>query len=271
MEKGAKGIREAVNERYGRLARDGWEQGSVSESDIISIYSLNDLKGIPEESVGSACACGNPTALAELEPGEVVLDLGSGAGVDAFLAARRVGPAGMVIGVDASDEMLEKAARSAMNMGLENVEFRKGQIESLPVESGTVDVIISNCVINLSTDKDAVFSEAYRVLRPGGRFCVSDRVMIKPLDEEAKRNLTLWSACVSGALLEEDFLDRLRRAGFRDIEVVDRHTFTEQEAKLMAASISRSMRERGEEFDDMVARRAYSVIASDRITARKPL
>lgn len=263
-------IKEAVTSHYSRLAKEGQDEGCICETKIYPIYLEDELKSIPEESTQSMCACGNPTAIAELKPGEVVLDLGSGAGVDAFLAARKVGSSGRVIGIDATDEMIEKARLSARKLGLENVEFRKGVIESLPVETGTVDVIISNCVINLSPDKDAVFREAFRVLKPGGRISISDRVLIRPLEERARENLDLWSACVSGAILEEEYLAKLRAAGFEDVKVVDRRVFTTEEAELMARSLIESAKKDGEELDEELVRNAFEAVASVRIIGRKP-
>lgn len=263
-------IKEAVTSHYSRLAKEGQEEGCICELKILPIYLEEELSDIPEESTRSMCACGNPTAIADLKPGEVVLDMGSGAGVDVFLAARKVGPSGKVIGIDATDEMIEKARLSARKIGLENVEFRKGVIESLPVETGTVDVIISNCVINLSADKDAIFREAFRVLKPGGRLSISDRVLIRPLKERARENLDLWSACVSGAILEEEYLAKLKAAGFEEVKVVDRHVFTREEAGLMARSLIDSIRKDGEEHDEDMVREAFESLASVRIVARKP-
>lgn len=181
-------------------------------------YSDKDLASVPE-GANLGLGCGNPQAIARLKPGERVLDLGSGAGFDAFLAARRVGPAGMVIGVDMTPEMVAKARRNAEKGGYDNVDFRLGEIEALPVEAGTIDVIISNCVINLSTDKPAVFAEAFRVLKPGGRLAVSDVVATADLPDDVKRDPSLHSACIAGASTIDDLETMLGKAGFADIGI----------------------------------------------------
>ncbi len=170
----------------------------------------------------ASAGCGNPTALAGLKEGEVVLDLGSGGGIDIFIAAKKVGPKGKAIGVDMTDEMLELARRNAEEVGIENVEFRKGDIEDLPVEDESVDVIISNCVINLAPDKDKVFTEAFRVLRPGGRMLISDKVTKGGLPEEVRNDPDAWAACVSGALDEEVYVGKIRDAGFEKVSVVSK-------------------------------------------------
>lgn len=170
--------------------------------------------------------CGNPVAIASLKPGETVLDLGSGAGFDTFLASNKVGKTGKVIGVDMTDEMLEKARKNAKKGSYANVEFRKGDIENLPVDDNSVDAIISNCVINLAPDKEKVFKEAYRVLKPGGRLMVSDVVLTKPLQDELKNNEELLSGCVAGAILKEDYLNLLKKAGFTDISIHSIHKTT---------------------------------------------
>jgi len=166
--------------------------------------------------------CGNPTAIAALQPGEVVLDLGSGGGIDCFLAAKRVGPQGRVIGLDMTPDMIKLAQKNAKQVGATNVEFRFGEMEDMPLPDATVDVIISNCVINLSPDKDAVFAEALRVLRPGGRVSVSDIVLHGELPESIAVRMDAWASCVAGALQETDYLDKMRMAGFQDVEVLSR-------------------------------------------------
>ena len=169
--------------------------------------------------------CGNPTALADLKEGETVLDLGSGGGIDAFLAAKRVGVTGRVIGVDMTEEMIELANKNKKKMNAKNVEFRLGEIEDLPVEDGSVDVIMSNCVINLSPDKERVFREAYRVLKPGGRMMISDIVTKGELPADVRRDLELWAGCMAGALEESEYLQKIRNAGFREVEVVSKQDF----------------------------------------------
>ena len=181
-------------------------------------YSQDEMEKAPQGST-LGLGCGNPTAIASLKEGEIVLDLGSGAGFDAFLASPKVGRAGKVIGVDMTDEMIEKAKDNAIKGKYSNVEFRKGDIEELPVVDSSVDAIISNCVINLAPDKDKVFKEAYRVLKTGGRLMVSDVVLVKPLPEEIKNDKELLVDCVSGAILKQDYLDKLVKSGFSDITI----------------------------------------------------
>jgi SAM-dependent methyltransferase len=224
-------IREKVQEGYTRVAqRDTGCCGAVSseagQSAQRAGYSEEELQVVPE-GANLGVGCGNPTALASLRPGEVVLDLGSGAGFDAFLVARAVGPTGRVIGVDMTDAMLEKARENARKGGFANVEFRKGAIEDLPLEGESVDVIISNCVINLSPEKDRVFREAYRVLRPGGRLLISDIVLERPLPPEVTSSLDAYLGCVGGASLRKEYLETIQKAGFREVEVVRESNFGE--------------------------------------------
>lgn len=194
--------------------------GTVSNSPITqNLYLIDQLDELPSGAVLASLGCGNPTALAELSPGETVLDLGSGGGIDVLLSARRVGPTGKAYGIDMTDEMLELARRNQQEAGVENVEFLKGEIEAIPLPDSSVDVIISNCVINLSTDKDRVFAEAFRVLKPGGRFAVSDVVFqgdISLLGTDLRHQVEAWAGCVAGALEEQDYLARLRAAGFAE-------------------------------------------------------
>ncbi|TFG11667.1 arsenite methyltransferase [Candidatus Thorarchaeota archaeon] len=181
-----------------------------------------DLSEIPNAASGSFAGCGNPVALAGLKQGEVVLDLGSGAGLDAFVAARRVGKTGRVIGVDMTPKMLASARRSAAEMGLANIEFREGDIEDVPVKDNSIDVVISNCVINLAPDKAKVFKESYRVLRPGGRLMVSDIVLNEELSEEDRNNIAKYTGCLAGAILEDKYLNYIRNAGFEKVSVVEK-------------------------------------------------
>jgi len=183
---------------------------------------VDETSDLPAEAVLASLGCGNPTALADLKPGEVVLDLGSGGGIDVLLSARRVGAAGKAYGLDMTDEMLALARENQRQAGVDNVEFLKGDIEQIPLPDASVDVIISNCVINLALDKDEVLAEAYRVLRPGGRFAVSDVVFQGDMDlipDELLRDVEAWSGCIAGALEEQDYLGKLRRAGFEDAAV----------------------------------------------------
>ncbi len=191
----------------------------TQEETTSAIYTLQELASAPSEAGEISLGCGNPIALAGLRPGEVVLDIGSGGGLDSFLAAGKVGPSGRVIGVDMTPAMLERARRSAARAGITNVEFRQGQAEALPVEAGSVDVILSNCVINLTEDKGLVFREAYRVLKPGGRLEVSDVVTDRAIPLEARQDAGEWAGCVSGALPEREYLDLIAQAGFKDITV----------------------------------------------------
>jgi ubiquinone/menaquinone biosynthesis C-methylase UbiE len=187
-------------------------------------YETDDLERVPEEAI-MGLGCGNPTAIADLKVGEVVLDLGSGAGVDVFLAANKVGPNGKAIGVDMTKEMIDKAKRIASNHGYQNVEFRLGEMESLPVENESVDAIISNCVVNLSPDKSKVFQEAYRVLKPGGRLTVSDIVSEGALPDEIRTDSNAWACCIGGALEQREYLDKRKGAGFEDVKVVSSREF----------------------------------------------
>jgi arsenite methyltransferase len=187
-------------------------------------YSENDVDSVPD-GANLGLGCGNPVALASLKEGEVVLDLGSGAGFDCFLAANRVGEKGNVIGVDMTPEMLEKARENAEKGGFQNVEFRLGEIENLPVADNYVDIIISNCVINLSPDKERVFEEAYRVLKPGGRLMVSDIVLLEELPGKVQQSVAAYIGCLAGATLKEEYLGAVRKAGFKDVKVIEESSF----------------------------------------------
>lgn len=217
-------LRKSVRENYARIARESASCccRSTSAEDISrSIgYSDEDIKSAPEDA-NLGLGCGNPVALASLKEGEVVLDLGAGAGFDAFLAANRVGDSGSVIGVDMTPDMVSKARANASNGGYENVEFRLGEIENIPVADNSVDVIISNCVINLSPDKPSVFKDALRVLKPGGRLMVSDIVLLKELPDAIKKSVSAYVGCVAGALMKNDYLNTIKEAGFRDVKVLD--------------------------------------------------
>ncbi|MFH1485052.1 MAG: arsenite methyltransferase [Chloroflexota bacterium] len=225
------GIKSFVKDRYGKVASQGdCCRSSCCGADVIEQartkgYSANELLSVPSGAY-MGLGCGNPTALAELKVGETVLDLGSGGGLDVFLAAQRVGDKGRVIGVDMTPEMVEKATQNAHKGGYKNVAFRLGEIESLPVEENCVDVIISNCVINLSMDKLATFKEAFRVLKPGGRMMISDLVTEGELPEDVRRSFEAWSRCIAGALPRHEYLDTIERAGFKDIVIVSEHTYS---------------------------------------------
>lgn len=217
----------AVQGKYGSAARAVAESRPCSgvtnccNSDPISgdLYDYAQTGSLPEKAVLASLGCGNPTALTELKPGEVVLDLGSGGGIDVLLSARRVGPTGMAYGLDMTDDMLTLARENQRQAGVSNVEFLKGEIENIPLLDGTVDVIISNCVINLSADKDRVLAEAFRVLKPGGRFAVSDVVVRGAVPDAVRRSMLLWVGCIAGALEENDYRAKLAVAGFVDIDL----------------------------------------------------
>ncbi len=213
-------IREMVKEGYARVAERAADQAPPHAEELGRRigYHEEQLAAVPE-GANLGVGCGNPTAIDALRPGETVVDLGSGAGMDAFLAARQVGPGGRVIGVDMTDAMLEKARENARKTGLDHVEFRKGQIESLPIESESVDAIISNCVINLSPEKDRVFREAFRVLRPGGRMMISDLVLERPIPSEIMSSVDAYLGCVGGATLRAEYLETIAKAGFREVRV----------------------------------------------------
>ena len=215
-----KEIKDYVRKRYGEVASGGTSCCGTSADRARNIgYSEEDLKIIPESS-NMGLGCGNPVALASLREGETALDLGSGGGIDVFLAARRVGPKGKVIGVDMTKEMVDKATKTALKHGMKNVEFRLGDIEDLPVEDDSVDVVISNCVINLAPDKGKVFREAYRVLKPGGRIMISDIVTEGELAKGVRENLKAWAGCVAGALEKNHYLALIERAGFKDVTIL---------------------------------------------------
>ena len=219
-------IREKVRQRYARAitAKTGCcgggsgccGSGAGKATAVITgnLYTADDVAGLSPELVEASFGCGNPTALTPLYPGEVVLDLGSGAGLDVILSARRVGPGGKAYGLDMTDEMLATANANKAKLGVTNVEFLKGRIEEIPLPDNSVDVVISNCVINLSVDKDAVFREIHRVLKPGGRMAISDIVTLKPLPEWLRQNLAVWTGCIAGALSIDEFNNKLQNAGF---------------------------------------------------------
>ena len=231
-----KEIKEFVKNRYAKIAKkeDSCCSCCPSGEDLITEqaqaagYSPEELKSIPEEAV-FGLGCGNPTALAEIQEGETVLDLGSGGGIDVFLAANKVGDNGKVIGVDMTPEMIETAVKNSQKGGYTNVEFKLGEIENLPLEENTIDVIISNCVINLTPDKNNAYREVYRVLKPGGRILVSDLVTEGFIPEEIRRNFQAWSECVGGAMEKQDYLNTIKNAGFKEVEILEQHFFTEND------------------------------------------
>ncbi len=221
-------VKKSVKHAYSELAEKGV---SCCNAERLADrgYGSDELSVLPDTVVKVADGCGNPTAIASLRIGETVLDLGCGAGIDVFLAARRVGENGHVIGVDMTDKMLEKARENAQQLGVTNVEFRKGEIEDLPVESGSVDVIFSNCVINLTPDKGAVFNEAFRALRPGGRIIISDIVTQVKIPQFLRDNPGFWNVCGGGALLEKEYLKKIANAGFVEVMIISRYNYRSEE------------------------------------------
>ncbi len=227
-------IRKYVRDRYAGIARQGGSccgtntacgSAGFAESASRKVgYSEEELRAVPQ-GANLGLGCGNPIALASLKEGETVLDLGSGAGFDCFLAAREVGPAGRIIGVDMTPEMIEKARENARKGGYDNVEFRLGEIEHLPAADGSVDAVISNCVINLSTAKESVFAEAYRVLKPGGRVMISDLVLLRELPEAVAGSLAAYAGCIAGAVRKDDYIHLVEKAGFQDVRVVEESRF----------------------------------------------
>ena len=232
-------IAETIKTKYGSVATAAAKGakapccgGASSCNPVTSdLYSNRETEALPVEAVLASQGCGNPTALAELKPGEVVLDLGSGGGIDVLLSARRVGPAGKAYGLDMTDEMLALARENQRKAGVDNVEFLRGEIEDIPLPDGSVDVVISNCVINLSADKRRVLAETFRVLRPGGRFAVSDIVRRRALPEPVMRSVELWAGCVSGALEENEYRALLVEAGFKDVDVEPTRIYRAEDAR----------------------------------------
>jgi arsenite methyltransferase len=225
-------------------------------------YSAPETADLPAEAVAASLGCGNPTALARLNPGETVLDLGSGGGIDVLLSAKRVGPTGKVYGLDMTDEMLDLARGNQRKAGLTNVEFLKGDIEQIPLPDNSVDVIISNCVINLAADKDRVLAEAFRVLKPGGRFAVSDIVVRGPVPAEIRLSVELWTGCVAGALDESEYRDKLAQAGFQEIDLAPTRVYRMEDARELLAGSGLNL--------DAVAPQVDGKFISAFVRARKP-
>ena len=236
-------ITQAVKEKYGeaasRVASGGAASCGTSPSSkccggdpiTANLYESGETSGIPEQALLASLGCGNPAALAQLQPGEIVLDLGSGGGIDVLLSAKRVSPGGKAYGLDMTDQMLALARENQKKAGVQNVEFLKGQIENIPLPENAVDVVISNCVINLSADKDKVLAEAYRVLRPGGRFAVSDVVVRGEVPPEIRRNIELWVGCVAGALKDSEYMSKLTAAGFEDVTIEPTRVYKVEDAR----------------------------------------
>jgi arsenite methyltransferase len=235
-------IKEIVREKYGEAALRVWTGGSsccgsapsasgCADPITSNLYDSGETSQIPEEAVLASLGCGNPTALAKLAPGETVLDLGSGGGIDVLLSARRVGPTGKAYGLDMTDEMLALARENQRKAGVENVEFLKGEIENIPLRDNSVDVVISNCVINLSADKNRVLGEAFRVLKPGGRFAVSDVVTRGAVPAAVRQSMLLWVGCIAGALEEQEYAAKLAGAGFERIEIEPTRVYNVEDAR----------------------------------------
>lgn len=239
-------IKEVVKEKYGEAARRVSSGGSsccgpaaeacCGDPITSNLYDALQTSDLPEEALLASLGCGNPTALAKLSPGEVVLDLGSGGGIDVLLSARRVGPSGKAYGLDMTDEMLALANENKRKAGIRNVEFLKGEIEHIPLPDNSIDVIISNCVINLSADKDRVLHEAFRVLRPGGRFAVSDVVTRGEIQPEIRQSVLLWIGCVAGALDEAAYLSKLSQVGFESISIEPTRIYHANDARKFLSS-----------------------------------
>ena len=265
------GLRDVIRQKYGEAAHravEGQEKGccgtSCGCSDPITadLYGEEETAGLPDAAVTASLGCGNPTALIDLQPGQTVLDLGSGGGIDVLLSARRVGPAGKVYGLDMTDEMLALARENQRNAEADNVEFLKGEIEHIPLPDASVDVIISNCVINLSADKGRVLREAFRVLKPGGRFAVSDVVVRGDVPEAVRRSMELWVGCVAGALHENEYRQLLGEAGFHSVEVEPWRVYAVDDARQFLSDAGLEA--------DTVAADVEGKIASAFIRAEKP-
>jgi ubiquinone/menaquinone biosynthesis C-methylase UbiE len=234
-------VKEEVIQKYGSAARAVAEAGGVQaccdpglrccDPITANLYSAGEKEMIPEKAVLASLGCGNPTALIELKPGEIVLDLGSGGGIDVLLSARRVGPTGKAYGLDMTDDMLALARENQRQAGVGNVEFLKGEIENIPLPDNSVDVVISNCVINLSADKDKVLREAFRVLKPGGRFAVSDVIVRGSVPDAVRQSMMLWVGCIAGALEEQDYWQRLVEAGFAEVAIEPTRTYNVKDAR----------------------------------------
>jgi SAM-dependent methyltransferase len=262
-------IQDAVREKYGAIARSvgktsccGPAACGCGDPITSNLYSDSEMQDLPADAVAASLGCGNPTALLALEPGQTVLDLGSGGGIDVLLTAKRVGPTGKVYGLDMTDDMLALARENQQKAGATNVEFLKGTIEAIPLPDRSVDVIISNCVINLSTDKDAVLREAFRVLKPGGRFAVSDVVVRGHVPPDVRRSMELWVGCIAGALEESEYASKLQAAGFANVEVEPWRIYKVEDARSFLA-------EGGLDIDRL-APEVEGRFASAFVRARKP-
>lgn len=259
---------EMVRTRYAEAARSAGGCCGQAATDPITTGLYDQTDRPSEAALAASLGCGNPTALAELAAGEDVLDLGSGGGLDVLLSARRVGPDGTAYGLDMTDEMLDLARRHQADAGIDNARFLKGTIEQVPLDDETVDVIISNCVINLSPDKDAVIREAHRVLRPGGRFAVSDIVLLRPIPAELRQVVGLWTGCISGSLLDAEYTDKLAAAGFADAGVEVTRTYQHDDLQQLADLVTSDQLPDGWDLDRVITE-LDGALASAFIRARK--
>jgi SAM-dependent methyltransferase len=260
-------MKEVVKSKYGEAARRvaaGEKSGAIACCDPISsnLYASGETAGLPEQAILASLGCGNPSALAQLNPGETVLDLGSGGGIDVLLSAKRVGPTGKAYGLDMTDDMLALARENQRKAGATNVEFLKGEIENIPLPENSLDVVISNCVINLSADKSRVLREAYRVLRPGGRFAVSDVVVRGQVPADVRGNVELWIGCVAGAMEESEYRTKLAAAGFQEIEIEPTRVYSVEDARQFLTA-------RGIDVD-AIAPQMQGKFASAFVRAKKP-
>jgi len=266
-------IRKAVQEKYGAIASAVTQSSTTTgccgpsacgcgDAITSNLYSDAETSGLPAGAVAASLGCGNPTALLTLEPGQTVLDLGSGGGIDVLLSAKRVGPTGKAYGLDMTDEMLALARENQRKAGATNVEFLKGTIEAIPLPDNSVDVVISNCVINLSSDKDAVLREAFRVLKPGGRFAVSDVIVRGEVPAEVRRNMELWVGCIAGALDDDEYAAKLRAAGFSNVDLEPWRVYRVEDARAFLADSGVDV--------DRIAPQVEGRFASAFIRAQKP-
>lgn len=267
-----KTIKEVVRSKYSKLAEVGKScccptDDATNRAYVDALYRKEEIESLSKEVTDMSMGCRNPTAIANLKPGEVVLDLGSGGGIDAFLAAKKVGLQGKVIGLDMTEEMIHRAQENAKKIGLTNVEFKLGEMETIPLSDKSVDVVISNCVINLSPDKDSVFREIFRVLKPKGRIAVSDIVTQSRLPKFITQNAEAWTSCVGGALKEKDYLDKIQAAGFSNISIESKHVYTQDEISMFKETDSTIFEK---PLSQKEIKAVEGKIASIRVTAVKP-
>jgi ubiquinone/menaquinone biosynthesis C-methylase UbiE len=268
--KNAEEVKSLIRGEYEQAARQAKHGGSsccstAGAASLISgnLYHPDQIKELPMVALAASLGCGNPTALAEMHPGETVLDLGSGGGIDVLLSARRVGPTGKVYGLDMTDEMLALARENQEKAGVQNLEFLKGEIEQIPLADESVDLIISNCVINLSPEKDRVLAEAYRVLKPGGRLAISDIVVQGTVPAEVRHSIELWMGCVAGALEKDEYRDKLRQAGFEAVEIVPTRIYGLEDARDFLAGAGLNI--------EAIAPQIQDRFMSAYVRARKPV